>query len=139
VLLVHDIADPFLEIAKMAKYANFSRLCWVLFAIFSIMFLATRLWIYPVYILKSTLFEKNSIVPTFPAQYFFNGMLLLLLVLHMFWTYLLFKAIYKAAFSNKLEDVRSSSETCSCDSSDENLAATNGDGKLKRNANKTND
>ncbi|CAG7732236.1 unnamed protein product, partial [Allacma fusca] len=67
VLLVHDIADPFLEIAKMAKYANFSRLCWVLFVVFSVMFLATRLWIYPIYILKSTLFEKNAIVPTFPA------------------------------------------------------------------------
>jgi hypothetical protein len=58
-----------------------------------------------------------KIVPDFPAYYTFNGLLLLLLALHCFWTYLILKVVAKVLGEGQVEgDVRSSSD----DSSEDN-------------------
>lgn len=52
-----------------------------------------RCGIYPGWILRSTLFDAIRLSSMFPAYYIFNGLLCLLQVLHIVWTYLLFKVI----------------------------------------------
>lgn len=50
----------------------------------------------------------------FPAYYIFNGLLIILLVLHIFWTYLILKIAYKALNAGQMEgDIRSSSSNIS--------------------------
>jgi len=110
VLILHDVADIFLESAKMTKYIRWQRTCDVLFVIFTIIWIVTRLGIYPLWILRSTCFDAKLIVPMFPAYYIFNSLLLLLLVLHIIWTYFILKVCYRAIQSGKTgTDARSSS------------------------------
>ncbi|EPY82633.1 hypothetical protein CB1_000638010 [Camelus ferus] len=47
VLCLHDSADALLEAAKMANYAKFQKLCDLLFVMFAMVFITTRLGIFP--------------------------------------------------------------------------------------------
>lgn len=110
VLLVHDCADIFLEAAKMAKYSTYQRVCDVLFVIFTLLWITTRLGVYPMWIIYSTTIEAPTFVAMFPAYYIFNFLLILLLVLHLFWTYVILKIAYKSMVAGQMEgDLRSSS------------------------------
>ncbi|CAB0043426.1 unnamed protein product [Trichogramma brassicae] len=110
VLLVHDCADIFLEAAKMAKYANYQKVCDFIFVIFTVLWIVTRMGIFPFWIIYSTLIEAPKIVPMFPAYYIFNSLLSLLLVLHAFWTWLILKIAYNAFNAGQMEgDIRSDS------------------------------
>ena len=42
VMILHDMADPLLELAKMFRYANYRKTCDSIFAIFSIVWIVTR-------------------------------------------------------------------------------------------------
>lgn len=110
VLLCHDCADILLEMAKMAKYANYQKLCDYIFVIFTILWIVTRIGVYPFWIIYSTSIEAPKIVPMFPAYYIFNTLLLLLLILHFIWTYLILKIAYNSFNAGQMEgDIRSSS------------------------------
>lgn len=118
VMVIHDVADIFLEAAKMCKYTNYQKTCDVLFACFAVTWIVTRLGVYPTWILYSTTIEAPQIVEMFPAYYIFNGLLSILLVLHVIWTYFILKIVYKAMYSGKTEkDTRS-------DSSDETVSSS---------------
>ena len=47
VLLLHDCADYWLELAKMALYAKLAKLCDPLFIIFTVVWFLTRLLLFP--------------------------------------------------------------------------------------------
>ncbi|KAF9413888.1 hypothetical protein HW555_008038 [Spodoptera exigua] len=96
VLLVHDCADIFLDAAKAAKYANYQRLCDSIFAVFTVLWIISRLVVYPFYIIWSTSIRAPMLLPMFPAYYIFNSLLCLLLGLHMVWTWLILQVAYKA-------------------------------------------
>ena len=95
VLLVHDCADIFLEGAKLTKYAQYQKVCDSIFAFFIVVWCVTRLGLFP-RIIYSTSVEAPRIVPMFPAYYIFNTLLILLLVLHIGWTYLIFQIAARA-------------------------------------------
>jgi len=95
----------------MCKYSKYDRLGDIIFGLFTLIWIVTRLGIFPIYILNSTLIEAPKIIPMFPAYYIFNGMLTILLGLHIFWTYFICKVAYKALASGKIQDTRSSSES----------------------------
>ena len=129
ILLVHNIADVLLEAAEMFKYANYQRTCDFLFAVFAVAWVVTRLGIYPTWIIYSVAVEAPQMLQMFPIYYFFNVLLSLLLVLHVTWTYFIFKAVYKALLCGKTEkDTRS-------DSNDETLSSIsdNSDTNMPRN------
>uniref|UniRef100_A0A6M2DJD1 Protein transporter n=1 Tax=Xenopsylla cheopis TaxID=163159 RepID=A0A6M2DJD1_XENCH len=114
VLLVHDCADIFLEAAKITKYANYQKLCDCIFGFFTIIWIITRLGVYPFWIMYSTAVTAPNFVPVFPAYYIFNGLLSLLLMLHIAWTYLILQIAYKALAAGQMEgDLRSSSSDLS--------------------------
>ncbi|XP_070064991.1 ceramide synthase 6 isoform X3 [Drosophila virilis] len=92
VLVVHDCADIFLEAAKLTKYANYQKVCDAIFAIFTVVWIVTRLGFYPRIIYSSSV-EAPRILPMFPAYYIFNSLLLMLLVLHVIWTYMILKIV----------------------------------------------
>lgn len=47
VLAVHDCADIFLEAAKITKYALYQKVCDIIFAIFTVVWIVTRLGFFP--------------------------------------------------------------------------------------------
>ena len=113
VLVLHDSADVFLEIAKVCKYANLQKACNVVFALFVFTWIITRLYIYPKYVVYTTIFEVAEIVGVAPVYYVMNAFMVLLLVLHVIWTFYIIKALEKAlkADGNIEKDERSSSDS----------------------------
>jgi len=110
VLIVHDCADHLLELAKMFRYTRYKKSCDAVFVLFAITWVVTRCGIYPTWILYSTLIDAENFVKMFPAYYIFNGLLGTLQLLHILWTYFLFKAIHKALSKGGVDDERSDSE-----------------------------
>ncbi|XP_075612861.1 ceramide synthase 6 isoform X3 [Balearica regulorum gibbericeps] len=100
-LCLHDAADVVLEAAKMANYCKCQKLSDLLFLTFAIVFIVSRLGIYPLWILNTTLFELYEALGNFPALWVFNVLLVILQVLHWFWSYLIIKAAYKAISKGK--------------------------------------
>ncbi|CAK1589947.1 unnamed protein product [Parnassius mnemosyne] len=126
VLLVHDSADILLDAAKAAKYANYQKLCDGMFAIFTVLWIVTRLGIYPFYIIWSTTIRAPMLVPMFPAYFIFNSLLCLLLCLHILWTWLILQVAYKAITAGRLDgDIRSSSSEISDSSHHSNHSTPN--------------
>lgn len=128
VLVIHDCADIFLEMAKMMKYIKYQRTCDVLFGIFTVTWICSRLVVYPfwflyryvnlklpirtspfnksvlisIFLTCSTCIGAKEIVPMFPAYYIFNSLLLMLLLLHVIWTYFILKVLYRAILSGQV-------------------------------------
>ena len=112
-MILHDMADPLLELAKMFRYANYRKTCDSIFAMFALVWVVTRYrpqqylviqiffsdstniftrcGIYPGHILYSTLYDAASYIEFFSAYYIFNGLLVTLQLLHLVWTYFLMK------------------------------------------------
>ncbi|XP_017903296.1 PREDICTED: ceramide synthase 5 isoform X3 [Capra hircus] len=129
VLCLHDVSDFLLEAAKLANYAKYQRLCDTLFVIFSAVFVVTRLGIYPFWILSTTLFESWEMIGPYPSWWLFNGLLLVLQVLHVIWSYLIARIAFKALIRGKvLKDDRSDVES----SSEEEDITTNSKGPCGR-------
>ncbi|XP_021951638.1 ceramide synthase 2 [Folsomia candida] len=119
ILLLHDTSDIFLEAAKMGTYVKKKTFADVTFSLFAIVWIITRLWIFPFYIAHSSMIEAPKIIPMFPAYYVFNGMVAFLIGLHVFWTYFIFKVIRKALASGEVTDTRSSSESSMAESEED--------------------
>jgi sphingoid base N-palmitoyltransferase len=114
-LLVHDAADFVLEASKALKYAKLQKACDIVFGLFTITWVVTRLMIFP-RIIYSCLFETLIC----PAYFLFNFLLISLLMLHIFWTYSIAQVILKSLKSGETEkDVRSSSSEDLTDDDDD--------------------
>lgn len=92
----------FLQASKMALYSKRQRVCDTCFLFFTLTWLITRVGLFPFWIIRNTAIGAAEIVPMFPAYYIFNGLLMLLLVLHLFWTYLILKMVYKSLLVGKV-------------------------------------
>lgn len=107
VLVVHDFADCPLEAAKMAKYLRWRRIANATFTLFFIVWLVSRLGLYPYRVIYSTSVMAITVVEISPAYYIFNALLIALQVLHVLWTWMIVR-IAKHAFANKeIKDLRS--------------------------------
>lgn len=115
ILLLHDAADIFLELAKMANYAKWQKLCNIIFLMFAVVFIVTRLVIYPIMSIRSVFFESWEIIGPFKTWGFINLLLITLLIMHVYWSYLIIRMVLKAFHKGKVSkdersDVESSSE-----------------------------
>nr|XP_033813189.1 ceramide synthase 4 [Geotrypetes seraphini] len=111
VMLLHDCADYILELAKMFNYTKWKRVCDVVFVFFALIFIFTRLFLFPSRVIYSTYYYSMEIFQPFFGYYFFNGLLMLLLILNVFWAYLILRMTYNFIFIGTIEkDVRSDAE-----------------------------
>lgn len=110
VMLVHDASDVLLESAKLFNYAKWEKTCKTLFVLFAVVFMGTRLVIFPFWLIHCTWVYPVQHYPPFFGYYFFNVMLLVLLVLHIFWAYLILCMIRKFLFGTLTRDERSDNE-----------------------------
>ncbi|KAF7655362.1 hypothetical protein LDENG_00057270 [Lucifuga dentata] len=119
VMLVHDSSDFLLESAKMFHYASWRRTCDSLFVVFSLVFLITRLVVFPGRVVHTTLVVSLDFFQPFLGYYFFNALLLVLQALHIFWAYLILRMVYKFVFLGKVERDERSDEESEVDDDDD--------------------
>jgi ceramide synthetase len=112
VMLLHDISDIFLEAAKLARYAEKEAMALYLFVVFAVSWVILRVILFPAAIIVRTLVDPIVLIaipyninpqPHYSA---FGTMFLLLFFLHLYWTYLIFKVIYKQLKTGSTDDVR---------------------------------
>jgi ceramide synthetase len=117
ILLVHDVADIFLEVGKCLNYIVktdkkqriISFIVDILFACFAISFFVTRLVIFPRYLVYSLLVEAPRIMGMWNGYWIFAFLLIGLQCLHIFWFGLIVRMAIKlfAAGGGIEKDVRS--------------------------------
>ncbi|CAL1584940.1 unnamed protein product [Knipowitschia caucasica] len=111
IMLVHDASDYLMESAKMFNYAGWRMTCNIIFTLFAAVFIVTRLVILPFWIIHTTWVYPLTLYPPFFGFYFFNGLLLVLLALHVFWAVLILRMVVKFLPANNIvEDERSDKE-----------------------------
>lgn len=129
VMFLHDSADYLLESAKMFNYAGWRRTCNYIFIVFAAFFIVTRLFIFPFRILYCTWVYPLTMYPPFFGYYFFNGLLLVLQCLHIFWAVLIIRMALRFLPQNEIvEDERSDREETD-DSAEEEEETRNGEMK----------
>lgn len=118
VLIVHECGDIPMLVAKICKLCGFQRGMDGFFLVFLLLWLCTRVGLYPFWIMRTTLFRAHVILQMwYPVYYIFNGLLLILLLIHIMWTYLILRIVVRMLLYKEISDVRSSS-----DASDEDEA-----------------
>ncbi|KAA0715186.1 Ceramide synthase 2 [Triplophysa tibetana] len=110
VMLVHDTSDVLLESAKMFNYAGWKSTCNSIFVFFALVFMVTRLVIFPFWLIHCTWVSPLDHFEPFFGYYFFNVMLVVLLLLHVFWASLILRMVKKFLFGNLKGDERSDEE-----------------------------
>ncbi|XP_030646280.1 ceramide synthase 2 [Chanos chanos] len=110
VMLVHDSSDVLLESAKMFNYAGWERTCNTIFVLFALTFMVTRLIIFPFWLIHCTWVYPVELFAPFFGYYFFNAMLIVLLLLHLFWAKLILRMVSKFICGNMKGDERSEEE-----------------------------
>uniref|UniRef100_A0A669BWM5 Ceramide synthase 2 n=1 Tax=Oreochromis niloticus TaxID=8128 RepID=A0A669BWM5_ORENI len=108
IMLVHDSSDYLLESAKMFNYAGWRNACNYIFIVFAAVFIVTRLVIFPFWIIYCTWVYPVTIYKPFFGYYFFNGLLMTLQCLHIFWAVLIIRIAIRFLTNNeKVDDERS--------------------------------
>ncbi|MCI4379550.1 hypothetical protein PGIGA_G00229710 [Pangasianodon gigas] len=110
VVLVHDAADVLLESGKVFNYAGWTCTCNTIFILFTLVFMVTRLVIFPFWLIHCTWVYPLEQFQPFFGYYFFNGMLVVLLLLHGFWASLILRMVIKLMFGEMKGDERSDEE-----------------------------
>lgn len=124
ILVVHDCADVLLEAAKSLNYAKLQKACDIVFGLFTIAWIVTRLMMFP-RIIYACMFQ--TLQPSFPVYFCFNALLVGLLILHFIWTHMIFQVIAQSVKSGTINgDVRSSSEEDLSENLQQHLKTSNG-------------
>lgn len=116
IMFMHDIADPFMEMAKMARYCGKAKLTDALFLVFMVAWIVPRDFYFPMWVLRSMLFECLETVvgensrPAVPHYELMTGLLMLLQILHLYWTFLILRIAYTAVVKGNMEDERESDD-----------------------------
>ncbi|KAF7699420.1 hypothetical protein HF521_004162 [Silurus meridionalis] len=110
VMLVHDAADVLLELGKVFNYAGWKFTCNILFILFTVTFMITRLVIFPFWLIHCTWVYSLEEYQPFFGYYFFNTILVVLLLLHVFWASLILRMAIKLVLGEMKGDERSDEE-----------------------------
>lgn len=112
VLACHEANDFFMEVAKMAHYAQCPRwfVSGMLFSFVASWF-ATRVFAFPLLVIRSTLTETYFFanyhgVSIEPHYTILNAFLMFLYALHLYWTYLILRIVWREVRHGDAEDVR---------------------------------
>lgn len=110
ILYVHDLAAVLLDLGKCLKYANYQKACDTVFVIFTVVWVVSRLGMLP-RVIYSLFVEMPQILSMYPVIYVMGSLLIMLVILHLMWTYMIFRALCQCVKVGKIKgDVRSSSE-----------------------------
>jgi len=112
---LHDVCDVFLDGAKVVKALGYPPDA--PFVAFLVVWTATRLGYFPFYVLRSVLLEAwGAVLGDHPGEgelaaarvhyYAASGLLLTLLGMHLYWTYLIVRVVARSLARRGIDDVR---------------------------------
>eukprot|EP01125_Pyxidicula_operculata_P010655 TRINITY_DN3507_c0_g1_i1.p1 TRINITY_DN3507_c0_g1~~TRINITY_DN3507_c0_g1_i1.p1 ORF type:complete len:315 (+),score=41.89 TRINITY_DN3507_c0_g1_i1:33-977(+) len=105
VLIITDTADPLLELGKIVLYSGYTKVADLIFIVFAVVFITTRIVIYPYLVLYPCWFysvtEKLGLIP---GWHFFYALLLVLYALFIMWTWLILQMAVKLQKGEGLGD-----------------------------------
>lgn len=111
-MLLHDACDVFMEGAKLAKYAKQDGASVGLFACFTVAWVLLRLVCFPLFVIRSSLWEAPRLTGVDPAVLQgLNGLLLVLLLLHCYWFSLILRVVWITLTTGSATDVRESDDS----------------------------
>lgn len=85
-MILHDIADPWMEVAKIANYLGNTPVANTAFIVFALIFVISRVYVFPKYIISTAWKYRN--IANYP---FMTGTLVCffaLWIMHIFWSYM---------------------------------------------------
>lgn len=86
VLFYHDMADIFLEVAKLFNYIKKNDISFSIFTVFAVVFIISRLVCYPWHVVAGTFtIAPSFMLPGFVASNVFRALLCMLIILHLLW------------------------------------------------------
>jgi hypothetical protein len=110
VLYCHNMNDIFLEGAKCFRSIGATISSNVTFGILILSWIYSRLYLFPFYVIRSTLFETydliNGNLKLVLIHYVFNGLLFSLLLMHIYWFYLICRIAVNAIKNGEAKDER---------------------------------
>ncbi|KAI8927131.1 TLC domain-containing protein [Entophlyctis helioformis] len=108
VLALHELADPFMEFAKINLYVGNSKVADVFFALFAMVFLLTRNLLFPGFVISSihqyAYWEDGSYLPNEITHKSLAGGLWVLALLHVYWGFLIVKMVIHALTNKGVAD-----------------------------------
>ncbi|KAL7633777.1 UNVERIFIED_CONTAM: hypothetical protein RMT77_015731 [Armadillidium vulgare] len=117
ILFVHECADIPLLTAKICGYIGYGSAMDFFCAIFILLWVITRLYLYPFWIMKNALFDIHRIWDKMAPVYYYigSGLLVILLLFHLVWTLSILQFILKKIKTKETTDSRSDDEDFSKD------------------------
>ncbi|NXH34036.1 CERS4 synthase, partial [Myiagra hebetior] len=107
VMLVHDASDYILELAKILHYLQWKWVCETVFNVFAVVFIISRLVIFPL----TVYYYFVTKVSLFPISCLISVFLMILQLLHIFWSYVIIQMIFDVILrGEKRQDARSDTE-----------------------------
>jgi hypothetical protein len=113
IMLLHDISDIFLEAAKLCRYSRSMLAANTFFGVFFVSWIIARMVYFPLVVIRSCLTEPITLIgrpfqiEPMPHYAIFNGLLIVLLILHTYWSWLIFQVLLTAIkTSGRSGDVR---------------------------------
>lgn len=105
ILVLHDISDPILELSKILHYLNYEAIANISFFLFTTVFIVTRLFLFPKYIVYQALIylRKNG---SRIVKFSIGTSLLLLQLMHLIWTGYILALFIRIMNGKKIKDVR---------------------------------
>ena len=108
-MLVCDVADIFLELAKLFHYSKKEMPATIAFLAFAVIWITTRLGVYPGWIMRSYIVDAPKLANELPGYEAFISLLVALMILNLIWTYSILKVLCDVITDNPTKDVRSES------------------------------
>jgi hypothetical protein len=99
IMLLHDAADPFMELAKMCLYCGYEGLANIGLALFAGTFMYLRNWVFPRHIIWTIYRHKEY--GLYPYYKVTLGSLCTLAALHVYWAALIVKIAYGSIVAGK--------------------------------------
>lgn len=107
VMILHDICDPFMEIAKLCLYADLHLPANVFFVSFALIFIVSRCVIYPTFVIHPLFILLQSEENQMMIAYAHLLMLCIIFFMDVYWTFLILKMIVAQLTGKSLKrDIR---------------------------------
>lgn len=102
-MLLHDVCDPFLELAKICNYLNIKKPATISFLAFTSIFLASRIIVYPLGIIVP-IFLNYRFFRIDASTYLFPFGLIALFFINLIWMFYIFKMLLQIIIKKEVED-----------------------------------
>lgn len=105
IMILHDLSDPLMEIAKIFNYLNCQLGADIFFVLFASSFIYLRDYLYPSTIIKEV-YENALSKYNYPFYHVTLSCLIGLWILHIIWTFMIIKIVLNLVFKGKRGDLR---------------------------------